>query len=81
MPNFNVMNILYTNFKIAHQNLSFGEHVTPIGRVSEWHIGEGLPYMDGRRQIKYLTRTNMYAASVLIVRGQVIDLKKIYFYG
>ena len=44
---------------------SFGEHVTPIGRVPGWRIGEGLPYLDGRREIKYLSR--MHAASVLIV--------------
>ena len=45
------------------------EHVTYIGRVPGWRIAEGLPYMDGRREIKYLPWTNMHAASVLIVSG------------
>ena len=48
---------------------SFEEHVTPVGHVPEWWLGEALPYMDGRREIKYLPRTNMHAASVLIVSG------------
>ena len=38
-------------------------------RHHQGRIGEGLPYMDGRREIKYLPRTNMHAASVLIVSG------------
>ena len=27
-------------------SISFGKHVTPIGRVPGWRIGEGLPYME-----------------------------------
>ena len=52
-----------------HNFSSFGKHVTPIGHVPEWWIGEGLPYMVGRRAIKYLPRTNMHAVAVLIVSG------------
>ena len=41
----------------------------PLGRVPGWRIGNGLPYMNSRRKIKYLPRTNMHAAYVFIVSG------------
>ena len=53
----------------------YGEHVTPIGLVPGWRIGKGRPCMDGRREIKYLPRSNMHAASLLIVSGTASDNK------
>ena len=60
-------NISSSKSEYSESVISFRQHVTPIGRG--WRIGEGLPYMDGRREIKYLPWTNMHAAYVLIVRG------------
>ncbi|XP_045471780.1 uncharacterized protein K02A2.6-like [Harmonia axyridis] len=42
---------------------SSGEPVTPRGRVPRWRIGECLPDMGGRREMKYLSRTIRKVAS------------------
>ena len=53
----------------CYYTCSFGEHVTPIGLVPGLPITVGLLDIDGRREMKYLTRSNMHAASVLIMSG------------
>ena len=51
---------------------SFGEHITSIGRVPGWWIGEALSYMDGRREIKYLQRT------IMLQRPSVLQVKWLF---
>ena len=45
---------------MGYINLS-GEPVTPRERVPRWRIGESLPDMGGRREMKYLPRTNRFS--------------------
>ena len=52
-----------------YRNTSLRGACNPYWKHSGWRIGEGFPYMDSSREIKYLPRTNMHAASVLIVSG------------